>query len=199
MSDITVVIKTMSRPSLTQAIESCLRERLAVIAVADGHPFPPKTLELAERRAPAVRLVRLGRVWGQYGAMAFNVGCMLAESVYALMLDDDDELIEGARSILYERISGQPSVDVWIPGLRYNDDTEVCLQPGLKPGNVACPMLKTEVMTRCPLLHVQADPNLQDFHHIQRCDREGYNVGWIGKSVILVRPKLSGKAGRGQK
>ena len=194
--DITVVIKTLCRASLGCAITSALREQFFVVVVSDGCPFPEGITGL---RHPAVKAYRLGRPYGQYGAMAFNVGALMATTPFVAMLDDDDEFIPGAHTAIKRKMAAHPSVDVWIPGLQYSDGRTACCNKGLQPGNVACPILRAEVMTKAPLVHVNEDVNCQDFYHIKKCHAAGYKIDWIAEPCILVRPKLPGDSGRGKK
>jgi len=197
--EVTVVIKTRCRKSLSDAVRSAIREEFPVMVASDGFSFSEDLNELLSH--PLVSNCCLGRHYGQYGAMAFNVGALLATTPFVAMLDDDDEFIVGARKLICDKLASDPSVDVWIPGLKYSNGHVICIRPNklhVTAGNVACPILRTDTMTTTPLLHVKKTPGYQDFYHIARCQDAGYKVDWIGKPCILVRPKLPGNLGGGK-
>ena len=192
---VTTVIKTRCRPTLEAAIKSALREEFAVIAVSDGFPFPSAVTELQD----CARLVRLGRHYGHYGAMAFNTGVMLAETEFVAMLDDDDEWIEGAGDLIRAKLEKTPETDIWIPGLEFNDGKRLCCDPVWKHNNLACPILRTTVLTKAPLLHLdKGQSGTMDQEHLKRCHDLGFAVDWIGQPCILVRPHLQGDRGMGE-
>ena len=110
MSNTTVIIKTIGRPTLKAAIASAKREGLKPIVISDG----------VNCHAYGEKFVKLGRQWGFYGGMAANVGAALAETPYITFLDDDDVFLPGAGKIIESKTTENPEVDIWIAGVRFN-------------------------------------------------------------------------------
>ena len=140
---ISVLIKTIGRPSLQAAINSALREGFnEIIVVADGCNVNVK----------GAKIIELPKRWGFYGAVAANVGIGFCTKSYVLFLDDDDELSIGAGKIIREKIYNNNEVDIWIPALLYNDGMIGCDGTVKKiiPGNVAVPICKTEILISLP-------------------------------------------------
>jgi len=207
MSDTTVIIKTIGRPTLKNAILSAKREGFNVIVVSDG----------AKVSAQGVKLVKLGRQWGFYGGMAANVGAALAETEFITFLDDDDEFAVGAGKIIRDKLKEDPSVDVWAAGVRFDrrievydqhsgdtvhDSTDLCLNGdlGVVPGNVAMPTYRTSIFSKLPFLDIinPEKQNLTDFFHIKSCVSAGYKIDWFGEVIYLVRPDVGGVNGKGK-
>lgn len=189
---ITVVIRTICRPSLVAAIESARRELLSVIVSSDGVQFSPELGQYDD-----VVFTKLPQHLGHYGCEAFNTGASLATTEYIGTLDDDDEFAVGAGDIIRKAIRDNPAIDVWIPGLKYKGGQEVCLHGPIKKGGVACPIMKKEVIVKCPLT-VAKEECYQDYYHIDRCSKAGFNIGWLQQVCILVRPQLPGTHGQGK-
>jgi len=207
MSDTTVIIKTIGRPTLKNAILSAKREGFNVIVVSDG----------AKVSAQGVKLVKLGRQWGFYGGMAANVGAAMAETEFITFLDDDDEFAVGAGKIIRDKLKEDPSVDIWAAGVRfdrrikvYDQDsgdtvhasTDLCLNGdlGVVPGNVAMPTYRTSIFSKIPFLDTinLEEQNLTDFFHIKACVSAGHKIDWFGKVIYLVRPEVGGVNGKGK-
>lgn len=192
MSDqqITVIITTIGRPTLRRAIESCGDH--PTIIVSDG-----KDVIVPVYRSSSLSYVRLGLRHGNYGCTAWNVGCGVAKTEYVTKLDDDDEFQDGALDRMNDQVQIDPSVDIWIPGLRYKDGREVCLREGLlEVGNVACPTIKTAIAAANPI-RPQSPLHLVDFNHIRNMVESGHKIRWYGFAAIAVRPNADGDYGRG--
>jgi len=95
LTETTVLIKTLGRHTLRNAIASAKREKFKVIVVSDGC----RTSSMG-----ANKFVKLGRKWGYYGGMATNVGAAMAETEFITLLDDDDEFIPGAGDIIRSKL-----------------------------------------------------------------------------------------------
>jgi hypothetical protein len=193
-SNITALIRTIDRPTLIHAIESAKREFGHVVVVADR-------VDLNVTNLPdEVIYLRNDNVIDSYGGAAINLGAQSCVTDYTCLLDDDDEYDFGAGEFMNNRISERPDIDIWIPGLRYNDGPTVCMTAGLQPGNVAVPTYKTLALRENTFTHeTSPDPQYTDYHHVAKMVMAGYQVGWYEKDVYLVRPKLPGRHGVGQK
>ena len=200
MSKVTAIVKTIGRPTVQGAIDSAVREGFPVVVVSDGHPlFDPETDGCMVSGVDAA--VALKKNWGCYGAVAANVGVALSETEYVVFVDDDDELAPGAGDIIRGANKNDTSIDIWVQGLLFNNNMELCLDKtkGVVMGNVAVPIYKVDVLTKNPFStevprHVQ---DYADFFHVLLCQTKGANVDWLGKVTYLVRPKLEGTNGRG--
>tara|TARA_R110000824_G_scaffold128983_3_gene290150 strand:- start:20320 stop:20946 length:627 start_codon:yes stop_codon:yes gene_type:complete len=208
MSNTTVIIKTIGRPTLKAAIRSARREGFKVIVVSDG----PKVSAQG-----ATKLVRLGRSWGYYGGMAANVGAAMAETEFITFLDDDDEFVIGAGKIIRAKLRANPSVDIWAAGVRFDrrievydqdtgdtmhDSQDLCIngELGVVPGNVAMPTYRVSIFSKVPFTDTIAPDrkNLTDFYHIKACVSAGYKIDWFGSVIYLVRPSVGGVNGEGK-
>ena len=207
MTETTVLIKTLGRHTLRNAIASAKREKFKVIVVSDGC----RTSSMG-----ANKFVKLGRKWGYYGGMATNVGAAMAETEFITLLDDDDEFIPGAGDIIRSKFQEKPHVDIWIGGVRFNEDVSMvnpagevlyktrdfAIHPhkGLVEGNVAMPTYRTKIFEVAPFTNtVPADQgNLTDLHHILNCHSGGFKVDWFESVLYLVRPILGGHNGEGK-
>ena len=214
MSDTTVIIKTIGRKSVREAIESAKREGFTTHVISDGVWFPPDQSE--GTIAGADSYTKLGRRWGYYGGMADNVGAALAETEFVTFLDDDDEFAPGAGDAIRNKLKEKPEVDVWIGGVRFNQDINVngpsgdvifssrdlCMNGnlGIVPGNVCMPTYRTSVFSKMPFSDcVPVDKqNLTDFFHIKLCEREGFKLDWFEHLIYLVRPLVGGVNGEGR-
>ena len=208
MSDTTVIIKTIGRKSVDDAIASATREGFEALVVNDGCEMPePK----------GCRYIRLGRKWGYYGGMAANVGAALAETEFITFLDDDDEFAPGAGEVVRSKFKEKPHVDVWIGGVRFNREininnmvtgetvlasTDLSMngQLGVVPGNVSMPTYRTRIFAHYPFMNniPEGQTNLTDFYHIQGCSLAGFKIDWFEKVIYLVRPKIGGTNGEGK-
>lgn len=208
MTNTSVIIKTIGRPTLKAAIASAKREGFEVIVVSDG---------VEVDASGADRYVKLGKQWGFYGGMAANTGAALASTEFITFLDDDDEFAEGAGEFIRSKLRQDPSVDLWIGGVRFNTvievydqttgETKVASQDlctnkklGVVPGNVAMPTYRASIFSKLPFTdNIEADhQNLTDFFHIQTCVSNGYKIDWFGQVIYLVRPQIGGINGEGQ-
>ena len=199
---LSALIKTIGRDTVQNSIDSAIREGIKPIVVSDGYPlFDPETDQIMVDGAYAA--IELKKNWGCYGAVAANAGVALSDTPWLMILDDDDELAEGAGDIIRSRIEQSPNIDIWIPGLKFNNGMVLCDGSNQKvvPGNVAVPIAKVEAFTDAPFRSKIPDPRFKDyadFFQIVEATRMGHNVGWVGDNTYLVRPKLAGTNGRGK-
>jgi glycosyltransferase involved in cell wall biosynthesis len=191
---ITAVIRTIGRQTLKDSINSALREFDDVIVVADRVDLDIDALPVGPTYLKNEKVIDL------YGGMCINLAADECVTEYLCLLDDDDEYIIGAGDYMRETIKSNPDIDVWIPGLKYNDGLYVCMEDGLKGGNVAVPTYKTKVLRKYPFKNNMGnDPGLTDFYHVQRIYFGGHKIGWYKKHLYNVRPNLTGRLGRGSK
>jgi len=214
MSDTTVIIKTIGRKSVREAIASAKREGFTTHVISDGVWFPPDQSEGTIEGADSY--TKLGRRWGYYGGMAANVGAALAETEFITFLDDDDEFAPGAGEIIRKKLREKTDVDVWVGGVRFNQEINIngpdgdvvscsrdlCMSGdlGVTPGNVCMPTYRTSIFSKIPFTNsVPLDEqNLTDFHHIRACCMGGYRLDWFGGLIYLVRPVVGGVNGGGR-
>ena len=208
MSDTTVVIKTIGRPTLKAAIASAKREGFKTLVISDG----------VNTSAPgANKFVKLGKKWGYYGGMCANVGAALAETEFITFLDDDDEFAPGAGDIIRQKLKEKPEVDVWIGGVRFNRDIDIYNTKtgqklltsrdlsmnsmlGVVPGNVAMPTYRTMIFSKLPFIDnipSEAD-NITDFFHVRACSLAGLTIDWFESVIYWVRPTSLDPNGMGQ-
>jgi hypothetical protein len=193
---ITVIIRTIGRNTLKNAIESSKKEFNKVIVVADA-------IDLDKRDIPSdVLLLKTGQKFDKYGSAAINMGAYACDTEYFCLLDDDDEFIQGAGDYMIKKISSEPDIDVWIPGIKYNDGLELCLNSnrGITLGNIAVPTYKTHLLFVLPFFKALSGNNSDyiDFHHVELLGKMGYKIKWYEKLLYSVRPKLDGRNGRGK-
>ena len=193
MVEITALIRTIGRSTLNNAIESAKREFDHVIVLADNIDIP--------QDFENVTYLRTGQKFGVYGGASINMGAYATTTPFFCLLDDDDEYVEGAGYKMKTCIDEEPDVDIWIPGLRYDDGTTVCMseEHGIVIGNIAVPTYKTQLLWEFPF-HASLgshDPNCVDFYHVQALNNCGKVVKWYGEALYKVRPKLPGRFGRG--
>lgn len=208
-SPTTVIIKTIGRNTLPEAINSALREGFPVIVVFDG---PSNMLHrLPKYKKDKVEIHCLGRRWGHFGNMAANVGVAFAKTKYITFLDDDDEFKPGAGNIIRKKLKQKPNVDIWIAGVEFVNSVTLktpegvistnilANQPslGVTPGNVAMPTYKTSIFETKPFVQLAQDEALTDFAHVDWCHKSGCKVDWFGEALYLVRPLLKGSNGGG--
>lgn len=193
MTDITVIIRTIGRKTLDNAIQSALKEFTNVIVVYDGMPIQSKD---------GVECLATGQRFDKYGSAALNMGAYATKTPYLCLLDDDDEFVAGAGDYMREFV-GTNQADIYIPGLLFNNGMKLCLEPGLAYGNVAVPTYKTEWFSKVPispslLKFIQVPEDAIDLAHVIACNQLGAKIRWYEKLLYLVRPKLKGTNGRGQ-
>jgi hypothetical protein len=191
-SSITAVIRTLGRDTLSDAIESARSEFEKVIVVAD-----PYAREFPEAPVPGVSYFHVGKKFDQFNGTAVNLAACVATTPYITLLDDDDEFMPSAGDFMQNTVSQSPNVDIWIPGLVYNDGHPVCLQPGMWAGNVAVPTYKVDVFWNTPFTQssVKHQGGITDYFHVESCVENGMIVAWYGQILYLVRPKLPGGGG----
>lgn len=207
MSDTTVVIKTIGRDTLRDAVASAKREGFRTLVIADG---------VDVEDVGADRAIRLGRRFGYYGGMCANVGAALVETEFITFLDDDDEFVIGAGDVIRKKLKENPEIDIWIGGLRFDrvitlsnpvtrevflSSKDVCLDPslGIRVGNVGMPTYRTTVFSKVPYADTvpSEQATITDFFHVQSSQSMGYKVDWVGEVLYLVRPKVLGANGGG--
>lgn len=193
---ISVVIRTIGRSTLINAIQSAKQEFNDVIVVADAVPLDLNSLP------KDVTYLKTGQKYDKYGSAAINMGAYACSTPYFCLLDDDDEFLPGAGDYMRQSISRNPDIDIWIPGLRYNNGMVLCVQPdkGVIPGNVAVPTYKSELLFKLPFFKgiEGQNPNYTDINHVTMLKEMGCKVGWYNTILYLVRPKLAGTNGRGK-
>jgi hypothetical protein len=191
-SPVSVVIRTIGRPTLRHAIGSAKREGIPAVVVSDG-------VKIAHNIVKNVQYQCLGRKHKHYGSMAMNVGMLICNTEFGLVLDDDDELSVGAGDIIRDRLSSDPSVDIWISTLQYSNGRIACVQKkGFVVGNVSHPMYRCSIFAEHLMTHrlTRIDiPCQHDYHHLEVCRRAGYKIAWINEITHLIRPKLGGDCG----
>jgi hypothetical protein len=197
MSLITVLIKTINRPTLINAVNSALSEFKNVIVIADN-------LDLDFGKLPKEPLyLRTGRRFDQYGNACTNMGAYACRTPYFCLLDDDDEFIPGAGTFMESAVKSKPEIDIWIPGLNYvKEGFQNCVDGsrGVTIGNVAVPTYKTELLFALPFYKGIGDrfPNAVDFFHVESLYKAGCKVAWYGKLLYNIRPHLPGTNGGGK-
>jgi len=211
-----VVIKTIGRPTLNNAILSAHREGFETIVVSDNPKFDRASLwDLRDKiektyRRPAINhpdeptyFFTLPKKCGNYGAVAANVGAAMNDAKYTIFLDDDDEFVEGAGEYMRATLS-TCDVDLWLPGLEFGP-FQLCNDPdkGFIPGNVGMVTYRTSLLQKFPMQycgpHAETPTmaNHFDFYHAKECVNRGATYDWYGKCLYKVRPKLDGTNGRG--
>lgn len=193
---VTVVIRTIGRATLVNAIKSAQTEFGKVIVVADAVDLDMKTIP------EGIQVLRTGMKFDQYGSAAINMGAYACSTPYFCLLDDDDEFIPGAGEFMINKLISEPDVDIWIPGLQFNNGLQLCLNSdkGVQMGNVAVPTYKTKLLFLLPFYKgLQGDnADYTDCHHLMVLDKLGAKIKWYGKLLYNVRPKMEGTNGRGK-
>ena len=186
---ITVLIRTINRATLKDAINSARREFKNVIVIADD-------VEVDDGVIPDdVDFYTTGRKFDSYGSAAINLGAYVCKTEFFCLLDDDDEFFHGAGKFMHDAIQRNPEIDIWVPGLEYSNGNRVCMSPGLYGGNVGVPTYRTTLLFEYPF-HARmefesGDPYLIDFTHVRDLVRLGYKIDWYCKCLIAVRPWLN--------
>jgi glycosyltransferase involved in cell wall biosynthesis len=213
----TVVIKTVGRHTLKDAILSAEREGFKeILVVSDG---PLSLVGKKDVESTSASCIELGKKWGFYGGMAGNVAAAMVSSDFITFLDDDDEFAEGAGEIIRSRLKEDTDVDIWISGVRFNQpirviypkkegepetvtSTDLCLRKdlGVLPGNVAMPTYRTSVFSKIPFTDYlpPEQGEYSDFNHVAICAQVNYKIDWFEEVLYLVRPSLKGTNGAGQ-
>ena len=181
-ASISCVIPTIGRPTLPAAIASALEQFDEVIVISDGVDINWATMPAG------ATCITLGRAHGNFGAVARNTGAYLTRSDWMAQLDDDDEWTPDAVQIISAAISRRPDVDVWLPGIALNNGANICIEPGLRVGNVAMPITRPATYWVTPYRAVHATADAIDFGHIEQLEQDGHTLGWIGQPIYLVRP-----------
>jgi len=185
------MIATIGRPTLPAAIASALPQFDEVLVIADDADLPGLPDQVVH--------LRTGRRFDQYGSAAWNMGAYATGCDWVAQLGDDDQWTPDAAATIRDAINSHPEVDVWTPGLRYNDGHEVCLEGPVIPGHVAAPICRPKTYFDVPMSSVQAQHGgLTDYAHIHDIAHRGNRVGWLGQVVYLVRPEAPGRHGGGQ-
>jgi len=192
--DITVLIRTIGRNSVLYSIESAKREFYNVIVVADGFDL---NIDLLPKE---VTYLKSELKIDKYGGAAINLGVEHCKTKYLCLLDDDDEFILGAGKYMQRSVALRPDIDVWIPGLVYNDKTIACMSPGFFIGNVAVPTYKTNLLKQVPFSKEigEINPECTDFYHVQELVNIGASIDWYQKELYNIRPGAFGKHGGGR-
>lgn len=187
------MIATINRPTLPAAINSALSQFDEVIVIADD-----TNLDIAALPEGPV-YIKTGRRFDRYGSACWNLGAYVTRCDYITQLGDDDEWTPDAVDIIRRRMHDEPDVDVWIPGLRYNDGHDVCMTAGLGPGNVAAPITTPRAYFTTPFTAAHAEhAGLTDYAHIASLTDHDHTLGWIGAPIYLVRPHALGRHGDGR-
>lgn len=192
-TDITALIRTIGRDSLPTAIDCAKREFGKVIVVADRKDLDPSMI------VDGVIYLRNDEVIDYHGGAGINLGAEHVETEFFCLLDDDDEYVLGAGDFMQQTINSRPDIDIWIPGLLYNDGAVVCMANSTYPGNVAVPTYRTNVFLEHPFkkLDEGLDHAFTDYFHVKKIEDAGHKVGWYQNVIYLVRPKLQGRFGGG--
>jgi hypothetical protein len=193
---ITVIIRTLGRPTLINAVKSAQREfgKENVLVLFDGEDatvtLPKDTRYYVFPKTPGV-----------YGSMLLNAGAAFTHTKYFTLLDDDDEFVEGAGPYMKLFLINNRKVDIAIPGIKFNTGMVLCDSPkkGLAVGNVACPTYKKDLISRVPFDTnlPEGGDNYHDAFHLMKCEAAGAKIAWYEKVLINVRPELAGTNGRG--
>ena len=204
MTETTVIIKTIGRKTLKNAIASARSEGFLPIVISDG-------VNTAAQGAGG--FIKLGKKWGMYGGMCANVAAAIATTPFITFLDDDDVFIPGAGKIIRAKLKEKPDVDIWIGGVRFSvpialfdkDQNEVfrgndlAMDParGLTLGNVAMPTFRTDVFGKVPFTTTIPDDlaTMSDLYHVRACEAKGFKIDWFchkgGQPLYYVRPQES--------
>lgn len=204
MIETTIIIKTIGRKTLKNAIRSSKREGFKTFVISDGKSIDAEGAD---------HVIKLGRQWGFYGGMAANVGAAVAPTEFITFLDDDDEFVLGAGDIIRKNLNLKKEVDIWAAGIRFKKPVRVMLPSGVitthdlsvdanhgvVPGNVAMPTYRTSIFSKIPFtdsIPLKHQP-LIDFIHVETCVKKGYKINWFGEVIYLVRPESDNSNGRG--
>lgn len=201
MSDITLLVKTIGRETLTRSIQNGIDEGFTDILVgSDGANIEFAQNYLYKNKDNVnIRYFTLAKKFGCYGAMLWNVGAVLANNDYICNLDDDDVFMPNIKKYMVKMISLYPNVDVWIGGIKHKNGLVLAIDPerGITYANVAYPTYKVNTITRVPFSLGNAESGV-DHRHVKECHEKGFKVDWYKKVVVDVRPNLVGLMGEGR-
>lgn len=194
-----VVIPTIGRSTLNNAIDSVLREAQQCIVVNDGIDMPEPTPR------PNLKYIKLGRNFGRldgvvwYGQVAFTVGTYLSQTEFTMAIGDDDELLHGAGELINRKIAERPEVDIWVPGIVFNNGNVLCTARNvLMCGNVSHTLYRSKILATEPMYHRKGEnTSIHDWLHVERCVQNGWSIDWIEAMCVAIRPHLPGTNGRG--
>lgn len=201
---ISVLIRTINRPTLINAINSSIKEFGVenTIVIADAIDLNISSLP------QGITYLRTGQKFDKYGSAAINLGAYSCKTEFFCLLDDDDEFLNGAGNYMRNKIKGKPEIDIWIPGIVYSNIQKkgkpviACMngKKGIEMGNVAVPTYRTKLLFKFPFCEFLSKkyPEYSDFIHIKECVRLGAKLDWYGAGLYSVRPKLKGTNGRGK-
>ena len=173
-----VVIKTIGRPTLKDAVRSAYREGFDVIVVSDnpdlefGDYLGVKPGGEGIQWKMESQFYTLPKKCGEYGAVAANVGAAFNDAEYTIFLDDDDEFKEGAGEYMRHKLMDEIT-DLWVPGLDFGTFT-LCNDPlkGFVPGNVGMVTYRTRILQKFPMHYLgpsKGEVDYYDFHHAMAC------------------------------
>ncbi len=194
--DITVLIRTINRPTLNRSVDSALKEFDNVVVISDA--IDVDTSQLPKN----VTYLKTGQKFDSFGSAAINMGAYASKTDYVCLLDDDDEFVVGAGNIMRKAINEKPEIDIWIPGLKYSNGRTACTSGngGVATGNIAVPTYKTKLFFTFPFTsrtNVSNNPHWIDADHVKTLHSCGCKVDWYGAVLIVIRPHLSGDYGQG--
>lgn len=201
---ISVIIRTINRKTLSNAINSAIREFEAenVIVIADAVDLNLSSLP------EKVTYLRTGQKFDNYGTASINLGAYVCKTEFFCLLDDDDEFLVGAGKFMKDKIKSKPEIDIWIPGIVYTNMSKknrplvACIsgKKGIEMGNIAVPTYRTKLLFKLPFCEflTKKYPDYSDFIHVKECVRFGAKLDWYGAGLYSVRPKLKGTNGRGR-
>lgn len=201
---ISVIIRTINRETLPNAINSAIKEFGAenTIVVADAIDLDLSSLP------EKVTYLKTGQKFDKYGAAAINLGAYSCKTEFFCLLDDDDEFLTGAGEYMRNKIKSRPEIDIWIPGIVYTNMSKknkllvACIssKKGIAIGNIAVPTYRTKLLFRLPFCEILCKkyPDYSDFIHVKECVNLGAKLDWYGAGLYSVRPKLKGTNGRGR-
>lgn len=200
MTNTTVIIKTIGRKTLKDAIASAHREGFRPVVISDG----------VNTAANNCDYIQLGKKWGMYGGMCANVAAAVVKTPFITFLDDDDVFIPGAGNVIRSKLKERTDVDVWIGGVRFNvpiqladkegnelfRGNDLAMRPewGLTLGNVAMPTYRTDVFAKVPFTDSLPEEvqGMSDLFHVKACEAKGFKIGWFcnkgDQPLYHVRP-----------
>lgn len=177
---ITVIIPTIGRDTLDDALASCVDADEIVLVYDDASPRN-------ETRHLTIGNMRITGVWGgDMGYTARNLGIQLATSNYLAFLDDDDQFLPGALDTMRAWANpDRPTI--------FRMDHPDCLiwrQPILEYGNVGTPMI---LVPNIPHLlgswEEHQDGTGGDYRFLKGCIvKMGKQPEWVDQVTSVVRP-----------
>jgi GT2 family glycosyltransferase len=120
--EISVIIRSMSRPWLTEALASAANQNIAGLEIVVVDAVGSNHMPLPQLRTDAlVRLVSKGRPLSR--AAAANFGIDLSQGKSLIFLDDDDLFLEGHLTTLRQALESHPEAVASHTGVRVADAT----------------------------------------------------------------------------